>query len=128
MAWEEDWLLPQIEDGERTPLATQFIRFDHRQIAQQAARLHLHTLADGGPTSGEARTLVADLTGLAALLRANLEREEQFLLPLLEREGRSLDTGVAGLTAAGQAARGVASSTSRITSMMPPSESPNVIA
>ena len=31
-------------------------------------------------------TLIADLSGLEALLRANVEREERFLLPLLESE------------------------------------------
>jgi len=86
MTWEETWLFPQIDDRERTPWATRLVRFDHRQIAQQAERLHAHTLGGERGTPGEARTLVADLSSLEALLRANLEREEQFLLPLLETD------------------------------------------
>jgi hypothetical protein len=86
MAWEESWLFPQIDDRARTPWATRLIRFDHRQIARQAERLHTHSLGGDRGTPGEARTLVADLCGLEALLRANLEREERFLLPLLESE------------------------------------------
>jgi iron-sulfur cluster repair protein YtfE (RIC family) len=86
MAWEESWLFPQIDDRERTPWVTRLVRFDHRQIAQQAERLHTHTLGGHRGTPDEARTLVVDLSGLEALLRANLEREEQFLLPLLETE------------------------------------------
>ena len=31
-------------------------------------------------------TLVADLSGLEALLRANVEREERFVLPLLDSD------------------------------------------
>ena len=31
-------------------------------------------------------TLIADLSGLETLLRATVEREERFLLPLLESE------------------------------------------
>ena len=100
MAWEEDWLLPRIEGRERTPWATQFIRFDHRQIAQQAARLQLHTLADGGATSDDARTLVADLTGLAALLRAKSRTGGAVPAAAARTRRRPMDTGVAGLSPA----------------------------
>ena len=47
----------------------------------------MHTRACGSHfPSQDTVTLVADLSGLEALLRANVEREERFLLPLLESE------------------------------------------
>src|SRR5690349_21175181 len=35
MAWEEQWLLPTIDDRAPTRWATSLVRFDHRQIARQ---------------------------------------------------------------------------------------------
>ena len=87
MAWEETWLFPTIDDRAQTRWATRLVRFDHRQIAQQAERLRTHRaqLEHGSP-SGAISDVRCDLFGLEALLRANLEREEAFLLPLLEQE------------------------------------------
>ena len=86
MAWEESWLFPQIDVRAGTPWATRLVRFDHQQIAAQAERLRAHCAYGSHFPSHDAVTLVADLSGLEALLRANVEREERFLLPLLERE------------------------------------------
>ncbi len=86
MAWEESWLFPQIDARARTPWATRVIRFDHQQITAQAERLHAHSACGSHFPSHDAVTLLADLSGLEALLRANVEREERFLLPLLETE------------------------------------------
>jgi len=87
MAWEETWLFPTIDDRAQTRWATRLVRFDHRQIAQQAERLRTHRAqVDHGSSSGTISDVRCDLFGLEALLRANLEREEAFLLPLLERE------------------------------------------
>jgi hemerythrin-like domain-containing protein len=86
MAWEESWLFPQIDDRARTPWATRVIRFDHQQIAAQADRLDAHSACGSHFPSHDTVTLLADLSGLEALLRANVEREERFLLPLLEPE------------------------------------------
>jgi iron-sulfur cluster repair protein YtfE (RIC family) len=87
MAWEERWLSPTIDDRARTRWATQLVRFDHRQIAKQAERLRMHRSELEHGRSGDAITEVrCDLFSLEALLRADLEREETFLLPLLERE------------------------------------------
>ena len=86
MTWEESWLFPQIDARAGSPWATRLVRFDHRQIAAQAERLHGHC-RDGQPVpSNDVVALTNDLSGLEALLRANLEREERFLLPLLESE------------------------------------------
>jgi iron-sulfur cluster repair protein YtfE (RIC family) len=87
MAWEEEWLFPTIDERAHTPWATRMIRFDHRQIAQQAERIASHRgRLEHGPTSEATTEMRSDLFALEALLRANAEREERFLLPLLELE------------------------------------------
>ena len=87
MAWEETSLYGTIDDRAETRWATQLIRFDHRQIRQQASRLRTHRPGlQHGPSADTIVEVRCDLFGLEALLRANLEREETFLLPLLERE------------------------------------------
>jgi len=90
MAWEESWLFPQIDDLAETPWATRLVRFDHRQIGRQAERVGMHRLdVRHGPAAHAAGELRCDLLALEALVRANLEREEQFLLPILESPGES---------------------------------------
>ena len=90
MAWEETWLFPTIDDRAQTRWATRLVRFDHRQIAQQAERVRTHrSQLRHGPAGEGIADIRADLFGLEALLRANLEREEAFLLPLLEREAEA---------------------------------------
>jgi iron-sulfur cluster repair protein YtfE (RIC family) len=85
MAWEESWLFPQIDAQAHTLWATRLVRFDHRQIARQAERLSTHRLdARHGSTHAAAIELRADLLALEALVLASVEREEDFLLPLLE--------------------------------------------
>jgi len=87
MAWEESWLCPQIRDRAIIPWVMGMLRFDHRQITHQADRLTTDQLDLGHGASSE--TLVqafSDLLGLEMLLRANLAREEHFLVPLLEGE------------------------------------------
>ncbi len=87
MAWEETWLFPTIDDRAQTRWATRLVRFDHRQLIHQAERLSEHRAELEGGQSGDAVTQVrCDLFSLEALLRANLEREEAFLIPLLEHE------------------------------------------
>jgi len=86
MAWEECWLFPLIDARSHAPSATRLVRSDHQQIAEQAKRLDAHAACGGNLPSEQTATLVADLSGLEALLRANVEREERFVLPLLERE------------------------------------------
>jgi iron-sulfur cluster repair protein YtfE (RIC family) len=87
MTWEEQWLFPTIDERAQTPWATRLIRFDHRQIVQQAERVASHRGAlEHGPTSEATTQMRSDLFALEALVRANVEREESFLLPLLELE------------------------------------------
>jgi len=87
MAWEEQWLLPTIDDRAPTRWATSLVRFDHRQIAKQTELLRMDRSHLEHGRSGDAVTAVrCDLFGLEALLRADIEREQVFLLPLLERD------------------------------------------
>lgn len=87
MAWEESWLFPQIDDRAHTPWLTRMVRFDHLQIAHQSDRLRIDQLHLGhGPSRETVMRVSGDLIGLETLLRANLEREDHFLVPLLECE------------------------------------------
>jgi hypothetical protein len=82
VAWEQSWLCPQIED--RAPTVTRLVRFDHRQILHQADRLRTHlSNLDVAPSSATTAQVVGDLLSLEALLRADLERQGHFLMPLL---------------------------------------------
>ena len=87
IVWEEQWLFPTIDERADTPWATRLIRFDHRQILERAERISSDRSGlDHGPTSAAMTEIRSDLFALEALLRANVEREERFLLPLLELE------------------------------------------
>lgn len=91
MAWEEYWLFPLIDARAHSPWATRLVRVDHQQIAEQAERLHAHAAYGGNLPSKQTVELVADLSGLEALLRANVEREERFVLPLLDSDDERLE-------------------------------------
>jgi iron-sulfur cluster repair protein YtfE (RIC family) len=94
MVWEEEWLFPTIDAHAATPWATRLIRFDHHQISEQAERIASHRgRLERGPTSEATTQTRSDLFALEALLRANVEREERFLLPLLESEGDRWSAG-----------------------------------
>jgi len=87
IAWEEGWLYPEIDGRLGTPWATRAARFDHQQIRVMAARLradhHLLSSRESGDPQAETR---CHLFSLEALLRAHIEREERFLIPLLDTE------------------------------------------
>ena len=87
MAWEESSLFATIDDRAQTRWATRLVRFDHRQIRQQADRLRAHRsgLAHG-PSADTIIELRCDLFAPGGAPPRQSEREEQFLLPLLERE------------------------------------------
>ena len=85
--WEESWLYPEIDSRTGTPWATRAARFDHHQIREMAARLRAdqQLLHQDGPP-GRLVELRCDLFGLEALLRAHIEREERYLIPLLAED------------------------------------------
>jgi iron-sulfur cluster repair protein YtfE (RIC family) len=86
MSWEDSWLFPEIDARAGTPWATRLARFDHQQITAQAARLHQHCDQESHLPAHDIVMLAADLAGLEALLRANVEREERLLFPMLGPE------------------------------------------
>jgi hemerythrin-like domain-containing protein len=86
-AWEENWLYPQFERRAGTPWATRILAFEHHQIRVIARKV----VADRErfrqqPTKADLMAVRADMFALEALLRAHIEREERFLLPLLMDE------------------------------------------
>jgi iron-sulfur cluster repair protein YtfE (RIC family) len=87
MAWEESWLFPTIEDRAMPHWATGLVRFDHRQIAAQAERLRAHCAYGDRIPSSDVSALVADLASFEAMMKAHIEREERFVMPLLEPDG-----------------------------------------
>jgi hypothetical protein len=91
--WEESWLYPQIDRLTGTPWATRSARFDHQQIREAATKVRMdeRALAAAGGLDVQA-DVRCHLFGLEALLRAHVEREERFLIPLLNEDGAALDT------------------------------------
>jgi iron-sulfur cluster repair protein YtfE (RIC family) len=85
LVWEDTWLYPQLDELAGTPWATRLPHFEHRQIEALIAALE----ADSERWLGRAtpRTdaeMVAHLSAIRAVIAAHIEREERFLLPLLE--------------------------------------------
>ncbi len=84
VSWEESWLYPEIDARTGTSWATRGARFDHGQIRDMATRVRAdqHLLQQEGGRD-QLPELRCHLFGLEALLRAHIEREERFLMPLL---------------------------------------------
>jgi hemerythrin-like domain-containing protein len=90
IAWEEAWLYPEIEARIGSPWATRAARFDHQQIREMAARLRADQPLLGRPEAGDPQAEArCHLFSLEALVRAHIEREERFLIPLLEEDRSS---------------------------------------
>ena len=87
VAWEESWLYPEIDGRTGSPWATRAARFDHQQIREAAGRVRVdeELLLEGG-THELLPELRCHLLGLEALLRAHIEREERYLIPLLTED------------------------------------------
>ena len=84
VSWEESWLYPEIDARTGTPWATRAARFDHGQIRDMAARLRVDRhLLQQDRARERLPELRCHLFGLEALLRAHIEREERYLMPLL---------------------------------------------
>jgi len=85
IAWEEGWLYPEVDTRSGSPWATRAARFDHGQVRALAARVRQDRESLGESAVLDRHDeLRCHLFGLEALLRAHIEREERFLIPLLD--------------------------------------------
>lgn len=90
VAWEEAWLYPEIDRRLGTPWATRAAAFDHQQLRVLAARLRVDQHLLSNRANGEKQPEIrCHLFSLEALLRAHIEREERFLIPLLDDDDRA---------------------------------------
>jgi hemerythrin-like domain-containing protein len=84
VSWEEAWLYPEIDARIGSAWATLAARFDHHQIREMVTRLRADQHALGTSEQGDRHAeLRCHVFGLEALVRAHIEREERFLIPLL---------------------------------------------
>ncbi len=84
-AWEDAWLYPEIAQRAGSPWATKLMTFEHQQILEVARRLETdRTFLGREPSPDKLAEMRGNLFALGALLDAHLEREERFLMPLLE--------------------------------------------
>jgi hemerythrin-like domain-containing protein len=83
--WEDGWLYPQIDRLAGTPWATRLMSYEHQQIRALTRQLEaVQTQLMTDHSQALAMELRGLLFGIEALIRAHLEREERFLLPVLE--------------------------------------------
>ncbi len=85
--WEDAWLYPEIDRLAGTPWATRLMRFEHQEIRTATAELeeawrHLR----GEPGLEELSILRGQVYRLEGMIRAHFEKEERFLVPLLEEK------------------------------------------
>jgi hemerythrin-like domain-containing protein len=85
-AWEDAWLYPEIASRAGSPWATKLMTFEHQQILEIARKVELDRERLSGEQlfRDEMVGLAGDLFVLEGLLRAHIEREARFLIPLLE--------------------------------------------
>jgi hemerythrin-like domain-containing protein len=87
IAWEEAWLYPEIDARTGTRWATRAARFDHRQVRAMAAKIRLDHQSLARHEALDLPTEIrCHLFSFEALLRAHIEREERFLMPLLDED------------------------------------------
>jgi len=83
-AWEDAVVYPEIERRTHTDWSVKQARYEHIQIERAASKLadDIDTLSE--PVNHQAACEIrGHLLALEALLRAHVEREEMFLLPVL---------------------------------------------
>jgi hemerythrin-like domain-containing protein len=87
IAWEETWLYPEIDQRLGTPWATRAATFDHQQVRVMLARLRVDQQLLGSRDRGDQLSEIrCHLFSVEALLRAHIDREERFLIPLLDED------------------------------------------
>jgi hemerythrin-like domain-containing protein len=84
-AWEEAWFYPALSERLGTTWPARLMRFEHDQIRRDIERVDADRALLRHEISHEAVLDVrSHLYGLEALIRAHVEREDRFLLPLLD--------------------------------------------
>jgi iron-sulfur cluster repair protein YtfE (RIC family) len=86
IAWEETWLYPEIDARTDGPWATRAASFDHRQIRGIAAEIRADQVALRSQALSDHAEIRCHLFSFVALVRAHIEREERFLIPILAEE------------------------------------------
>ncbi len=85
LTWEDTWLYPKLDQIAGTPWATKLPHYEHRQIEALIAALESDSERWlGRSTPRTDADVVAHLSAIRAVIAAHIEREERFLLPLLE--------------------------------------------
>jgi hemerythrin-like domain-containing protein len=85
LLWEDTWLYPQFDELAGSAWATKLMHFEHRQIEALIAALEADSERWlGRSTPQTCADVVSHLSGIRTLITAHTEREERFLLPLLE--------------------------------------------
>jgi iron-sulfur cluster repair protein YtfE (RIC family) len=84
-AWEEEWLYPRLNELVGSPWPSKLLAFDHQQIRERIEQLKVErdTLTRGTMPS-RLRDLPIRLYALDAIIRCHIEREDRFLLPVLD--------------------------------------------
>lgn len=92
-AWEDAVLYPEIDRLAGTPWATRLMRFEHVQIRRGVERVgRLRQALATAAGRGQVDELRAALWSLHALVKAHIEREERFLVPVLSGRVRPAGT------------------------------------
>jgi iron-sulfur cluster repair protein YtfE (RIC family) len=90
MAWEDAVLYPELDAIAGTPWATRLAHHEHRQIEAAIAGLHADLVGWLGHSSARTHAeVIARLAAIRAVIVSHVEREERFLLPLLEERPKA---------------------------------------
>jgi hemerythrin-like domain-containing protein len=85
LTWEDTWLYPKLDQLAGTTWATKLPHYEHRQIEALIAALESDSERWlGRSTPRTDADVVAHLSAIRAVIATHVEREERFLLPLLE--------------------------------------------
>jgi iron-sulfur cluster repair protein YtfE (RIC family) len=84
---EEHVLYPAVEQAMAAPGSTATMRADHAEIVARIDRLAatLDAPDPGWPDAAAARDVAHQLVGLSAILQLHFHKEEEVLLPILDR-------------------------------------------
>jgi iron-sulfur cluster repair protein YtfE (RIC family) len=88
IAWEAAVIFPEVDEVSATTWPTKLMRFDHIQInrAVIAVERDVDRISNEITTAEQRRDAYDHLISLSTLIEAHLDREEAFLMPLIDRE------------------------------------------